>query len=130
MGLFGRKEKNEPAQEFSFVLAGGFRGYKKYPIVVYGDAEAEKNNADLGDAVLKGKQIIFRSTKTNGAKASLQVFIEGKKVGSVFDEAKVSEMLDGKIEAVYAMMEDENVAGGGKIVTRHRVRIFVKYKEI
>ncbi len=129
MSLFKRKEKEAPAREFSFVLSSGFRGYKRFPIVVYGNAEAEKNNEELGATVLKGKQLVFRSAM-NGNRVFLIVFIDGKRIGAIFDDAEVAEVISGKIEAVYAMMEDENVADAGKVVTRHRVRLFVKYKEI
>ena len=126
MSLFKRKEKEAPALEFPFVLSGGFRGYKRFPIVVYGDAESEKNNAELAGIALKGKQVVFRSAM-NGSRPFLIVLIDGKKVGAVFDDAKVAEVLSGKVDAVYAMTEDETVAGAGGVETRTRVRVFVKY---
>lgn len=130
MGLFKRKEKKMPAQEFPFILTSSFRGYKKFPIVVHGDEEAEKNNAELGGHALKGKLLLFKSAKVDGNRTFLQVFIDDKKVGDVFDNTKVAEVLSGQIEAVYAMMEDETVVGNGSFEIRPRVRIFVKYVEI
>lgn len=124
LDLFTKK-----TSDYEFVQADGFLGFKSYPIVVYGDKESERNNERLKDIDMKGKRIIFKEGKSDTYKGQfLVVFINGKKVGAIFDKAQIREMKSGKIESVYAKLEPETVVYKGGAVTRNRVRLFVKYR--
>lgn len=127
MSLFKRNAKVAPAKEYAFELSSGFRGYKKFHITVYGNAEAENNNELLKDADLKHKPIVFRESQADNGKLFLQVRIDGMLVGSIFDDTQIKDMASGRITAVYAKVEPETVAGGGEIITKQRARLFVQY---
>ena len=123
------KRPSNDLQTFEFVQAGGFRGFKRYPVVVYGDKEAETNNELLKGINMKGKLITFKlADDRSSGEPFLLVFIDGKKVGAIFDDAQVNAMTSGSIESVYAKFDAENVVDSGDIITRHRVRLFVKYR--
>lgn len=123
------KRPSNDLQTFEFVQAGGFRGFKRYPVVVYGDKESEANNERLKDVDMRGKLITFKLVDDRSSgKPFLLVFVDGKKVGAIFDDAQVNAMTSGSIESVYAKFDAENVVDSGDIITRHRVRLFVKYR--
>lgn len=126
--MFGIFKKKEEQAAFSFVQSSGFRGFKKFPIVIYGNKEAEANNEEICKSNLKGAQIEFRQTETNGKKA-LAVFVNGLKIGTVFDEGQIKSMTSGNIEAVYVKPDAETVADASGVITRDRAKLFVKYKE-
>lgn len=140
MGLgdfFKKKSTPKQPQVFEYVLANSFRGFKRYIMVVHGDQEAEKNNESFKDCVLSGKLITFtEGVSKNYKDPFLLVYIDGKKVGAIFDAAEVQSMLNRKIESVYAKMEVDKVVGrksenSKELVTeiRNRVKLFVKYSD-
>lgn len=134
MGLFDilkKQNKGErQAKQYDFIQASGFRGFKKYHMTVYGDAVAEANNERLCNAVTKGMRISFVEGKSDNYKDPfLLVFLDGQKIGAIFDVDQVEAMTNGRIEAVYVKFEAETIVGNDKTITRHRARLFVKYCE-
>ena len=132
MSLFKKRPKEEPAakeppKEYSFTLSNGFRGYKKFPIVIHGNQEAEQNNERLKDADLRGKPILFREETAPSGQKYLSVYISGLRAGAVFDNSQIQQITQGQIEAVFAKMEAETVIDKGGPLTRQRVRLFAKY---
>jgi len=122
--LFAKK-----SSDYEYIQAEEFRGFKSYPMVVHGDKESERNNERMKDADMAGKRITFKEGKSDTYKEQfLVVFINGKKVGAIFDKAQIREMKSGKIESVYAKLEPETVVYKGGSVTRNRVRLLVKYR--
>jgi len=122
------KHPSKKSQEYVFTQAGGFRGFKSYPIVVYGDKESERNNELLKDIDMTSKQITFKVGKSPSyEKPFLLVFIDNKKIGAIFDGKQVRAMTSGSIESVYVKFEPENIVGKDGVITRHRARLFVKY---
>ena len=130
MGMFSKKGKNKAPADYSYILSSGFRGFKKFPIVVFGDREAEQNNEALNGTVLPGRRISFSPVENGPKRLCLQIFVDGEKVGTVFDDKQVADVISGNIEAVYAKHETENVVCEGNVETRHRIRLFVKKPEI
>ena len=113
-------------REHTFTLAKGFKGYKKFPMVVYGDDLSMNNNELLKGADFRGHTIVF--TPATADKPYFQVFIDNIKVGAIFDGEQIHALNSGNVVSVFALSEDENVIGQGKVVTRNRIRLFVKYE--
>ena len=123
------KHSLKEPQKYEYVQASGFRGFKSYPIVVYGDKESERNNERLKDIDMTGKHITFKmGDSPSYKKPFLLVFIDNKKIGAIFDGRQVRDMTNGNIESVYAKFDAENVVDQSGIKALHRVRLFVKYK--
>lgn len=115
---------------YDYVQSKSFRGFKAYPIVVYGDAESEKNNELLSSVDMAGKHILFKLVKTqNHPEPFLLVYIEDVKIGAVFDQNEIYAMSNSHIESVFCKFEAEKVIGNREIITRHRARLFVKIIE-
>lgn len=130
MNLFKKRPKEEPAKEplkeYPFTLAKSFKGFKKFPIVIHGNPEAEKNNELLKDADLRGKEILFREASTKDGRPALLVFIDGNIVGAIYDSTQIQAIASGNIESVFAKMEVQTIAGKGEVTTRNRVCLFAK----
>ena len=127
--LFPKQQPVKPSQ-IEFILAKHFRGFKRFPMVVHGHKEAEENNERLKDMDFPDHTIAFRPGSSPTYKDPFYlVFIDNLNVGAIFDKEHIKSIKDGKITAVYAKSEEENVASGKNIVKRHRIRLFVKYKE-
>ena len=127
--LFSKQQPVKPSQ-IKFILAKHFRGFKRFPMVVHGYKEAEENNERLKDMDFPEHIITFRSGSSATYKEPFyQVFIDNLNVGAIFDREHVKSIKDGNITAVYAKSEEEDVASGKRVVKRHRIRLFVKYKE-
>ena len=114
-------------KEHIFTISKGFKGYKKFPMVVYGDDLSMNNNELLKGADFRGHTIIFRPSTANNA-PFFQVFIDNIKVGAIFDKEQIQALNSGRVVSVFALPEEEKVAGQGKIVTRNKIRLFVKYE--
>ena len=128
MGLFNLlKAKDNAPQVITFVQANNFKGFKKLHVVVYGDEESEANNELLKDIDMKGKTISFKEER-NGNEPFWTVYIEDKKVGAIFDKDQVDNIKSDNIESVYIKFESQNVTDGKNIITRPRLRMFIKNK--
>lgn len=108
----------------TFTLAHHFKGFKALPIVVYGNAESERNNQRMAKKELPGHTIKFIPTKYNGGKKMYLVTIDDMQIGEIYDNDTMKRI--DHIQNVYALVEDEKVANSDKIITRSRVRLFVK----
>lgn len=136
---FGKKpvqskqaKKQIELHHYDFVLAKGFRGFKTYPMVVYGDKTSEDNNRYFFDAAFPGMKISFVEAISNWEVAPriyFHVMLENKKIGAVFDEDQVAAMRAGTIEAVYAKPYKQVVVGPGSYEERPRIHLYVKYRE-
>lgn len=129
--MFFKKAPAKPApeQRFDFALSSGFRGYKKFPLVVHGDKEAEKNNENFNDTDLRGKIISFVLSEHEFRKQSLSVFVDNVKIGAVYESYQISDIVNGRVVSVYAKVDEENVADSDGLHVRHRVHLFVKYSD-
>ena len=125
LDLFKTEKPHTPSTvTISFVLAKHFKGFKKFPMVVYGNSEREQNNESLKNVSLPGRSIVFVKNRQG-----VDVFIDNLFVGAIFDHGQIKALEQGTIESVFAKVEDETVIGKRKTETRHRVFLFVKYKE-
>lgn len=130
MFLFGKKQSKAELKAFSFTLAKGFRGFKRFSITIHGNKEAEKNNELLKDADLRGHTLTFKPGSSSTYKEPFyQVFADNLQIGAIFDAEQINSINSGKIEEVFARSEAESTMINNKVVERHLIRLFVKYKE-
>ena len=117
-------------QQIEFILAKHFRGFKRFPMVVHGHKEAEENNERLKDMDFPGHTIMFCPGSSPTYKDPFYlVFIDNLNVGAIFDKEHVKSIKDRNITDVYAKSEEETTISKGRTDIRHRIRLFVKYKE-
>jgi len=130
MFFFGKKQTKPQLKEYSFTLTKGFRGFKRFPIVIHGHKESEKNNKALKDTDLCEHTLVFKPGSSETYKEPFyQVIIDNLQVGAIFDFDQVKAINYGRIEAVYAKNEEEAVISKKSISNRNIIRLFVKYKE-
>ena len=111
----------------TFIQAKGFRGFKRFPIVVYGNEIAEQNNERLSYEDMSGKRIIFKPQ--TGNPPFYAIYIENYRIGAIFDKEQISSIKNNKFTDVYVKFEEENVISKIGVLKTHRARLFVKYKE-
>ena len=132
MGLFDAlkpKPKQTPLKRYSFAQAPGFKGFKKFHIVVYGDAESERNNVLLKDSKMEGRTITFLEGKAETYKEPFWlVYVDEKKIGSVFNPEQVAQISNQAFDAVYIKFESKNVYAENGLETRIQAQMFVRYK--
>lgn len=129
---FIKKLINKPITqiELSFILSEHFKGFKKFPMVVYGNKEAEKNNALLVGQRLPGRKIVFNEITSRNNTNYFSVSIDGLIVGAIFDDSQIQSLKNGMIEKVYAKCENSTIIESDKDVKRNRIFLFVKFKEV
>ena len=133
MFLF-KKKKEEPKQmsiveekRYPIPYSKGFKGFKKFRVVVFGNEESEKNmnyfyNKDLSNSVFE-----FVSKQENDYKL-MCLYIDNLKVGTIFDDDQIYAIENGLIEKIHAEPKEEIVLGHNCTEERHRLSILVKYK--
>ena len=133
MFLF-KKKKEEPKQmsiveekRYPIPYSKGFKGFKKFRVVVFGNEESEKNmnyfyNKDLSNSVFE-----FVSKQENDYKL-MCLYIDNLKVGAIFDDDQIYAIENGLIEKIHAEPKEEIVLGHNCTEERHRLSILVKYK--
>ena len=124
MGLFDFMNKKKQ-QSKEFILAEHFRGFKSFPMIVHGDSESEQNNKFFKDANMPGKTILFIDEDPK----RISIHIDGKKVGTLFDDDCIKKVRNDAFDKVYAKVETETVVEKKGTVTRPRIKLFVHYKE-
>ena len=127
--FFSKKKPSEPINNdkiFQIPYSKGFRGFKRFPMVVHGDKEAEKNNESLYGKDLSGSIFeIMYSPKDK--KACL--YIDKLKAGTFYDADQLQSIGNGLIEMIHIEPKDEVVIVKDGSITRHRMSVLVKYKE-
>ncbi len=118
--LFSPKESG-----YSFTLESHFKGFKAFPMVVHGNQEAEKNNKYFKDADMSGKTILFKDEDPE----RIGIYIDNRKVGTLFDEDCIKKVRTGAFDKVYAKADTETVVEQKKTISRPRIKLFVHYKE-
>lgn len=133
MFLF-KKKKEEPKQmsiveekRYPIPYSKGFKGFKKFRVVVFGNEESEKNmnyfyNKDLSNSVFE-----FVCKQENDYKL-MCLYIDNLKVGAIFDDDQIYAIENGLIEKIHAEPKEEIVLGHNCTEERHRLSILVKYK--
>ena len=135
MGLFNKKKPvappptPKPIMEANFIRSAGFRGFKRFRVTVHGIEDAERNAVTLKDADLKDAQISFKVFLDQYRSEYADVFINGLRVGIVYDPDEIYAIKHKLFDQVYAMFENETVLVTKGTITRPRVRMFVKYIE-
>ena len=108
----------------SFVLTDHFRGYKKLPVVVHGDSEAERNNKKMAKEDMPGRTIKFVPGTYGSGNKSYYVFLDNMKMGTVYDEDNIKRVKN--IKEVYARMDEEAILGKHTMEKRTRIHLFIK----
>lgn len=134
--LFSKK-KDQPEKElapdrqekaYPIPYSKGFKGFKRFPVVVHGDSTSETNNEQLYNVNLSECAFKFVcSTGDHGRYAIL--FIDNKKVGAIFDAEQVQAIEQEQIEMIHAESKEETIIGGNGTEIKRRLYYFVKYKE-
>lgn len=120
MGLFDFIKKKQPEGK-QYTLSEHFRGYKAFPMVVYGNDLSEKNNELLKNVSLPGHTITF-----NYLSDRVQVLIDNKQVGAIFNQNQIESL--SRVSAVYARSDVETVVHSKGTLKRNRLHLFVKYE--
>ena len=130
MGIFKRKTKEvEEKQEFErnekrYILpySKNFRGFKRFAFVVFGDETSEQNNKQLlnNDFSNCTFEFVCFNCETKYFKGRMtNIFIDGLKIGAIFENEQISDIENGQIEKIHVE----------KDINRERLTLFVKYKE-
>lgn len=127
--FFSKKKPSEPINNdivFQIPYSKGFRGFKRFPMVVHGDKESEKNNESLYGKDLSGSvfEIVF---SPKNKKACL--YIDKLKVGTFYNDDQIQSIAAGLIEMIHIEPKDEVVIVKDGSITRHRLSVLVKYNE-
>lgn len=104
-----------------------FRGFKRFPVSVHGDAIAEKNNSALYSKDLSECEFKFVCESDHSREAVL--YIDNRKIGTVTDSKFIYALEKGYIEKIHSEPKEEVIVGKYKSETRHRLTFFVKYSE-
>lgn len=122
MGIFDLfKNKPKPSNIIAtYTLASHYKGFKAFPMVVYGNDEAMKNNKALNSTDLAGKTISFQKESNY-----VKVIIDNLWVGTIFDSEQIESLKD--VSAVYARNDIETVIGKKTTEKRARIHLFVKH---
>lgn len=133
MGIFDifkqKPSTGKVVSDVSFVRSEGFRGFKRFPMVIHGDKQSEENNEKLKDVDLSGAEIRFIPCKTSSGGLFYQVNILDHKIGSIFNDDQVAALKNGSISEMYIKSEMESVVESNGLHDRPRFRLFAKYKE-
>ena len=134
--LFKKKKKPAPAQPkpiarnekvYEMPYSKGFRGFKRFAMSVHNDKEAETNNEKLYNNDFSGSrfQFVCFTDQYNSRVAAL--YINGVKMGNVYDQNQVYAIEHGLIEKIHVEPKEEVVLGNKCTETRHRISVLVKY---
>ena len=129
--LFKRKSVSETAQNnektYEFPFSRSFRGFKRFPIIVYGDKESEENNERLYKNNFSSSIFTFVCSNFETMRKAV-LFIDGNKIGTVFDEKQVYAIENKQIELIHVEPKEQEVVGSDGTQIRHGLTVFVKYK--
>lgn len=128
MGLFDRFKKQSLApttpqiKEYSYITAKHFRGFHKFPMVVFGDEEAMKNQKKFKGRDVTGLPIVFRDYGEGAA-----VILDGLKIGTLYNSS-LETLRSGSVTDVYVKFEEDTIIGNNKVEKRFRAHLIVKEK--
>ena len=125
MGLFDvfKKQTTAPqAKEYTYTTAKHFKGFHKFPMVVYGDKEAMSNQEKFRGRDVTGLPIVFRDYGDGAA-----VILDGLKIGTLYRE-QLQALRSGAITDVYVKFEEETIIGKNETEQRFRAHLIVKEK--
>lgn len=130
--FFKRKTLSETAPKsektYEFPFSQSFRGFKRFPIIVYGDKESEENNEKLYKNDFASS--IFKFVCSNfETQRKAVLFIDDNKIGTVFDETQVSSIENGLIEKIHVEPKEQEVVDSDGTQIVHRLTVLVKYKD-
>lgn len=114
MGLFNRKK--DDLTKYSVSYSEHFRGFKRFPVVVHGNDEAEKNNKKIYQNNLSKSLFEFAYNPNNDF---VFIYIDGMIIGTIYDEKMVNLIKERKIEAIHSEPKPGD----------ERLTFFVKYDE-
>lgn len=132
MFLF-KKKKEEPIpdciikKKHLIPYSKGFRGFKKFQVVVHGDKESEKNMDYFYDKDLSEATFEFIEVVENGYDKIL-LYINNLKVGLIWNDDQIYAVKNDLIERIHSEPKEEIIGGPNGTEVRHRLSILVKYK--
>lgn len=132
MVLFKKKKEEQKSEfiinkKYKIPYSKGFKGFKKFQVVVHGDKESENNmnyfyDKDLSNATFEFAEIIENDC------SKIILFINDLKVGMIWDDDQISAIKNDLIEKIHAEPKEEIIGGPNGTEIRHRLSILVKYK--
>lgn len=119
----------EPIKKvYEIPYSKGFRGFKRFRLTVHGDAESERNNEKFYNNDFSGSKFEFVCFNYDGLNRVAVLFIDGVKMGCVYDPDQIKDIESGKITQIHIEPKDEVVIGKNNTETRHRISVLVKYE--
>ena len=136
MGLFGKKHQPAPQPKqidkhvkvYRIPYSKGFRGFKKFPIVMHGIKDAEANQRILHDKDISNSTFEFVCMDGDFGVRFARFYIDGMLAGAVYDAELVHEIENVWIEQIHAEPDAENIISSTGTETRLFLRILVKKK--
>lgn len=134
--MFFKKKAPEPPKPaepirkvYEIPYSKGFRGFKRFHLTVHGDKESEKNNEKFYNNDFSGSKFEFVCFNYDGLNRVAVLFIDGIKMGCVYDDDQIQAIESGSIERIHIEPKEEVVVGKDNTETRHRISVLVKYKD-
>lgn len=132
MFLFKKKKEEQKSEliinnKFNIPYSKGFKGFKKFQVVVHGDKESEKNMNYFYDKDLSNATFEFADIFENGC-SKIFLYINGLKVGMIWNDDQINAIKNELIEKIHAEPKEEIIGGPNGNEVRHRLSILVKYK--
>lgn len=116
MGLFKKIQKSDELIRYSIPYSKNFRGFKRFPVSVHGNKEAEKNNKIFCQNDFSNSTFEFVFDNKNDF---VGIYIDGLNAGTIFDEDIVNAIKANKIAAIHAEIKSGE----------ERLTYYIKYKE-
>ncbi len=122
--------KKKPVfKSYSFPNSKSFRGFKRFPVVSHGHAPSMENCVYFSDKDLSKSTIVFQeATAPDYGKLFVQVLIDGKQIGAIFDAQQITEIQTGAFTDVHIHFEKQTVVSTEGEEQRDKACLFVKYK--
>lgn len=122
-----KKSLNKPAacQEYTYVLAKHYKGFKKMGLEIHFDPVTRENNLKFLDVDVTGKTLTIKDV----APDRMELWLDGLIIAIIPDEKNRQAIRDGKVTDVYLRMDEDHIIHDiekNDVETRHRFKMFVK----
>lgn len=114
-------------KEYQFPYSKGFRGFKRFNLIVHGNEESEKNNEKYYKNDFSNSTFMFKCFNYDAGQRVAQLFIDGHQIGAVFDDNMIYAIENGLIEKVHVEPREDFILGDKCTEVRHRITLLVKY---
>lgn len=121
---------NLDMKEYQVPYSKGFRGFKTFPLVVYGKEEIMANNEKYYNKDFSNSTFVFKCYNCENGERAASLYIDGVIMGTAFRPDQLFAVENDLIEKIHIEPEEEVVLGDKRTETRHRIRALVKYAKM